>query len=415
MPSQKSVVLVGMRGAGKTSLGEAAAKALGWQFVDLDRWYEAKSGRTIASLVEAEGWPAFRREELNTLQTVLGECPERTVIACGGGIVETPAALAVLEAWTPVVHIRKPIEDVERLLAADTKRAKIAEAPRDIFARRESLYARAADFEFSLRSGEDDWALVERDMISLMRRVLRLAAEPQFGVDSFFLSLTFGDVQDAVPLLPAISSGVHALELRVDLLASQSPSYVRDQLAVLRRASDLPVVFTLRSRPQGGGFDGSPAEAAELLQLGLVAACEFVDVEAALPADVVEGLGVRRGVSRLIGSHHDMARMPPLEECGAWLRRCALGGLADMAKLVVGAERPEDCVSLQHTASALGLAVPVIAINAGEVGKMSRVLNRVFTPVTHPLLPFKAAPGQMSALEIMDIRRSTGYSRLVSA
>lgn len=211
-------------------------------------------------------------------------------------------------------------------------------------------------------------------------------------------------------MLPSICEGVHALELRVDLLASTELSSVRDQLAALRRASTLPVVFTVRSKAQGGGFTDCPSAAGALLRLGISAACEFVDVEADLPANVVDQLAGKRGISRLIGSHHDMARMPSLDECASFMRQCSLGGRADVAKLVVGARQPEDCVALQHTASALGLAMPFIAINAGEAGKMSRVLNRIFTPVTHPLLPFKAAPGQMSASEIMQIRRSTCYS-----
>jgi len=58
-----SIVLVGMRGAGKTHLGAAAAKALGFEFVDLDALYVSKHG-AIMPTVEQHGWPVFREREV---------------------------------------------------------------------------------------------------------------------------------------------------------------------------------------------------------------------------------------------------------------------------------------------------------------------------------------------------------------
>ena len=52
--------------------------------------------------------------------------------------------------------------------------------------------------------------------------------------------------------------------------------------------------------------------------------------------------------------------------------------------------------------------VPYIALCTTEQGKLSRVLNRVYTPVTHPLLPMAAAPGQLSVEEILQLRKALG-------
>ena len=63
----------------------------------------------------------------------------------------------------------------------------------------------------------------------------------------------------------------------------------------------------------------------------------------------------------------------------------------------------------QEMQSALGQRAPaVVSLAMGENGKLSRVLNRVFTPVTHPLLPSSAAPGQLSVKEIQALRFSLG-------
>eukprot|EP00927_Polykrikos_kofoidii_P039617 TRINITY_DN33973_c0_g1_i1.p1 TRINITY_DN33973_c0_g1~~TRINITY_DN33973_c0_g1_i1.p1 ORF type:complete len:733 (-),score=107.77 TRINITY_DN33973_c0_g1_i1:67-2265(-) len=410
-PSSRSLVIIGMRGAGKTWLGGCAASALGWRFVDLDQHFEAAVGQNISSFVATEGWAAFRQKELDTLKQVLREFPDRTVVSCGGGIVETPAALAVLDAWHPVVHIMTTIGNIEAVLAKNGSRANLGEPPSVTWERRQPLYDRCSDFEFFLKGGEGEWAKAELDFVAFSRRVLRLASAPNFGNDSFFLSLTAKDVNTLTTTLPKCEVGVDALEIRVDLLENQSHFFVKEQLAVLRRHSTLPIVFTLRSKRQGGAFEGDKEEMFALLQIGFRAACEFVDIEADMEQSTLRGVLAlaRRGVSRLIGSHHDMSRMPPLNECKNNLRLCSLGGAADVAKLVVGCSQPEDCVALQREAAELRLPMPFIAINAGEHGKMSRVLNRVFTPVTHPMFPVKAAPGQMSASQIMQIRRSLGY------
>mmetsp|Transcript_60661 Transcript_60661/g.112526 ORF Transcript_60661/g.112526 Transcript_60661/m.112526 type:complete len:425 (-) Transcript_60661:68-1342(-) len=409
LSTRSSIVIIGMRGAGKTTLGAAAAAALGWQFVDLDQHFEAHIGRSIATFVAEEGWPAFRKAELDTLQSVLASKPQDTVVACGGGIVETQAAVEVLESWYPVVHVQKPLVDVEKALSSDSNRAKLPEPLSVVFERRAPLYRRCSNYDFYLCPGDEDWQASSKDFAALAERIVGRSKPVRYDEDSFFLSLTFPEVAPVTSLLPKIEVGIDALELRADLLQSQAPDSVARELATLRRASALPVVFTVRSKAQGGKFAASEKEVAELLSVGLRCACEFVDVEAALSTSTIDSLLASRRVSRLIGSHHDMARMPPLSECRDWLHRCTLDGRATLSKLVVGAERPEDCVALQGTALAAELPIPFIAINAGVTGQMSRILNRTFTPVTHPDLPVAAAPGQLSAAYIMEVRRALGY------
>lgn len=84
-----AIVLIGMRGAGKSSVGRALASLLELPFVDLDERIEAAAGRSIRSLFAAEGEAAFRARELAALRSLPGT---RLVLAAGGGIVETAAA-----------------------------------------------------------------------------------------------------------------------------------------------------------------------------------------------------------------------------------------------------------------------------------------------------------------------------------
>ena len=102
---------------------------------------------------------------------------------------------------------------------------------------------------------------------------------------------------------------------------------------------------------------------------------------------------------RLIGSNHVLGPMPSTSELGKLLKRTELNGLADVAKFVGWATKPEEALHVHAAAAAANLKIPHIALAMSQAGQMSRVLNSLYTPVTHELLPFVAAPGQVSLLQ----------------
>ncbi len=87
--SKKNIYLIGPRASGKTTLGIRLAEALKCPFLDLDEEFRLREQRTIADLVEKEGWDAFRAKEREIFADV-HNTPGR-VIATGGGVVLDPA------------------------------------------------------------------------------------------------------------------------------------------------------------------------------------------------------------------------------------------------------------------------------------------------------------------------------------
>lgn len=109
------LVLVGMMGAGKTTVGRALAARLGWAFLDLDDLVEQAAGRTVGALFAQEGEAGFRRREEQALAWALAL--ERVVIATGGGVVLSEANRAKLAAEPWVVWLEAPPEELARRLA----------------------------------------------------------------------------------------------------------------------------------------------------------------------------------------------------------------------------------------------------------------------------------------------------------
>ncbi len=123
-----TLVLMGLRGSGKSTLGIALAKAIGRPFVDLDdRTPALLDERTAADAINRHGLAAFRTSERDALAAVLGEASRRAIVlALGGGTPTAPGADAILteaknSEQTVIVYLHaSPAELRDRLAKTDT-------------------------------------------------------------------------------------------------------------------------------------------------------------------------------------------------------------------------------------------------------------------------------------------------------
>ncbi|HEV7241638.1 MAG TPA: helix-turn-helix transcriptional regulator [Thermoanaerobaculia bacterium] len=142
------IALVGLRGAGKTTLGAAAAKKLRVPFFELDREVERLSGTSLGAMIEMYGQQAYRRYELQALQELLATQP-RFVVATGGSLVSEPATYELLlrhcfTVWvrtTPKEHMQRVIDQGDLRPMAGSKQAM--DDLRRILDERSELYGRA--------------------------------------------------------------------------------------------------------------------------------------------------------------------------------------------------------------------------------------------------------------------------------
>jgi XRE family aerobic/anaerobic benzoate catabolism transcriptional regulator len=147
-PRARRVALIGLRGAGKTTLGAALAKERRVPFVELDREVERLSGAPIGSLLELYGPEAYRRREREALERLL-ESRRAFVVATGGGLVSEAATYDLLLERCFTVWVKaSPEEHMARVLAQGDKRpiaasGRAMEDLKRILAERTPLYARA--------------------------------------------------------------------------------------------------------------------------------------------------------------------------------------------------------------------------------------------------------------------------------
>lgn len=142
------IALIGLRGAGKTTLGRMLAGDLGFPFIELSREIEKLAGCTIAEIQDLYGSKAYRRYERRALEEAVQIYPE-VVIGTPGGLVSDPVNFDLLLAYCTTIWLRaKPEDHMQRVIEQGDFRpmAGVREAMQDlknILASREDFYSRA--------------------------------------------------------------------------------------------------------------------------------------------------------------------------------------------------------------------------------------------------------------------------------
>jgi shikimate dehydrogenase/3-dehydroquinate dehydratase type I len=318
----------------------------------------------------------------------------------------------------------------------------------------EDMFVKYSDYELCIKNegttAQQHWEHIEWELARLVARA-RLApaipgsstpsintADLSMGENTFFLSLSFPEINQVEPYVEEMCVDVDAMEYRTDLLSCRDsrfdliygmqllrrycrPHVVRSPaLPVFGQILEdvMPIVYTVRTEHQAGTYpddEDSISKMFDILDWGLRAGVECLDVESAWDKEKTYALLTRaeeRYSSQILGSHHVVGTEVSIEEAVGLFQQCALDGRAHGAKVVLSIDTQEKD-NMAHQAALLSASIsaqegkpviPNISLILGDVGQFSRVINLPFTPVTHESLPFKAAPGQMSASEIMAAR-----------
>jgi len=122
MDDQRHLVLIGMMGVGKSSVGRRLALRLGRQFLDTDKIVEEAAGMTVAEIFAAEGEAGFRQREAAAVREALESQPW-AVIAFGGGAVLDPITRGLARQLALVVWLQAPARELARRVSASMRRS----------------------------------------------------------------------------------------------------------------------------------------------------------------------------------------------------------------------------------------------------------------------------------------------------
>ena len=166
----RRIALIGLRGAGKSTLGRMLAERLDFPFIELDRMVEQEYGASVPLLIEMSGLATFRRHERTCLERVVAENAS-AVIATAGGIVSNPDTYGLLLRRTHTIWISAPPEEhMKRVIRQGDFRpmARNREAMADLLA---ILEARRADYARAQGVLDTAGATVPQSLARLLKLV----------------------------------------------------------------------------------------------------------------------------------------------------------------------------------------------------------------------------------------------------
>jgi len=111
----KRILLIGFRGAGKSTLGALLAQNLNWQYVSTDLILEQRHQKKIAEMVKESGWKSFREAEHSIIQDI--EDRYNVVIDCGGGVIEREDNMDLLKTDSLIIWVDAKLEDLRKRIS----------------------------------------------------------------------------------------------------------------------------------------------------------------------------------------------------------------------------------------------------------------------------------------------------------
>lgn len=140
-----NIVLIGMPGCGKSTIGVVLAKMLGYRFIDADLLIQEREGKLLSEIIDERGHDGFNAIENDV---IAGISAEKTVIATGGSAVYGKDAMEHMGKIGTIIYIRLPFTRIRNRLGDLTKRGismKAGQSLREIYEERTPLYEKYAD------------------------------------------------------------------------------------------------------------------------------------------------------------------------------------------------------------------------------------------------------------------------------
>ncbi|KAL3426794.1 quinate pathway repressor protein [Phlyctema vagabunda] len=421
-----SIVLIGIRGSGKRSLGFIAATALGWRFITEDHYFEAVTGTSRAAYLQQHGHDDFRRKDGEVVRLMLERHKTRCVIECGLGslVMDAKAYLREFCKTNPVVHVRRRMDRIQQLLRLSDDQARLMEHSDlghpfcsnfeyyNLYDQNCERYRedgaqdpRLQAFPFKLKATKEDFLAFIRTIAgpanppnSLLQHISVTTTPVELREYTHAVRVRYSEIVNGSVEIRELESSEDAIEYIVDVFNESSISVISKHVATIRRLVGVPVMFSVEGEPKN-----NRSIRFGLLLHALRLAVDFLIVDVDDEDYRLSKLIEAKGPTKVIGNFVDAN-----PAVGAWTSRGRYARYqaaeqmgCDMVRIsqpALSSSDNEDVADFRKRVKALpGLHLPLIAYNSGREGFESLITNHVLTPVRRP----RALPGNMFSQEEM--------------
>lgn len=421
-----SIVLIGIRGTGTSTLAVMASSALGFRLVDADQHFYQATGLSRAAHKAAHGVTKYRQEELRVMRSMLSENQTNAVIACNSSVAGETVQTWFLEYREshPIIFILRDEQGIQKhIRILDTENISL------LVRLSSPTFRELSNFEFynlsdypGTHSGDESpkslsLKHMEHDFLQLIYAITRRghrteyetcyslpSPSPESRPYTYALSLPLSTFVSVSSKLRGVDIVADALELVIsfsDVCRNEEEfeHSVANRLSRhfyhARRTIHLPIIFQARFPDESSHAAKTPSIENvyfDMLHHGLRLAPEYLCVDLGCNHERIRNLIAAKGSTKIIahymdhnpglngwGSHNRMVKLRQAEELGC-----------DLVRLCQEATSMADNFSVQHLMNTVKQSVycsiPLIAYNTGRLGRMSRFFNPTFTPVTLPLI-----------------------------
>lgn len=414
-----SLVLVGVRGCGKRTLGFVAATALKRRFITEDHYFKEITGATRHEYLKRYGSQEFQRRDIEVMKLMLDNHQVDCIIECGLGSLTRPVQehLRRYALTHPVVHLVRDLDRVQQTLGLEDQAMRLlrdgdpvhrtcsnyefynVEDRTRASSADESPDRRPAAVSFKLHEVKEDFTRFVRFVtgVDVNRSsddspFVLMETPPELRSFTHAIFVRSSDLIDDNVNLPELESGGDAIELCVDRWSSDMAPVISRQVSQLRRNARAPVILSLDYSSAGLGHRDLAAFYLGVLEHGLRLAVDYLVVDIGQHRSHLTQIIRARGRTKIIGQYVFEPSSPVKWEdkgCVALYRDAERLGCQLVRFLRVATAREENAAVLAFASKIRAMPGEhprLIAYNIGRLGRTSQVFNSILTSVTHPAI-----------------------------
>jgi len=412
-----SLVLVGLRGSGKRSLGFIAATALGRRFITEDYYFQTITGLSRQDYLKVHGSEEFHKQDVEASKKMLSEHKFKCVIDCGLGSLTSGLQDYLREycLTNPVVYVVRDMGQIKALLNLGDRSAKLMENGDashrkcsnfefynlEDTSTRPTLEHETSDrasptYSFKLKDAQADLSQFVRFITGVVtdrpgvNSPFSLAVPVELRVYTHALLVTMSAFQNGLLDFATLESGGDVVEVCVDDWYPAAAKTLSKMVASARRALKVPIMLSANRAFSAVSHNSCYLT---ILAHGVRLGVEYLSVDLDLEDHEIASLIALKGHTRIIGTYADRSPSSSGWTDAKWVRMyeraVALG--CDMVRLLHTPLSREENETLgwfvQEIKSKTCPQLPLIAYNLGFLGRTSQIMNPILTTVTHPMVP----------------------------